>query len=172
MYKQYFDILSENEYLKCKEIIDNSLWKYGQVSSPNSPHKFWMLENLHANSFFHNIFMEKIENLTNNKFEISRIYANGNTFAQEGDWHVDSYLDDAWTFLYYFNKGDVSTIGETYFKHNNVMDVAKPIFNSGVFFKSDIEHKGCSPKINFTDLRITIAFKLKTIKLKSYKTIL
>ena len=71
MYKQYFDILSENEYLKCKEIIDNSLWKYGQVSSPNSPHKFWMLENLHANSFFHNIFMEKIENLTNNKFEIS-----------------------------------------------------------------------------------------------------
>ena len=172
MYTQYFNILSEEEYVKCKEIIDNSLWKYGQYSNPNSPYKFWIIQKLHANPFFYNTFMEKIEKLTNNKFEINRIYANGNTFGQEGDWHIDSDLEDNWTFLYYFNRGDASTIGETYFKNNDIITVANPIYNSGIFFKSNIEHKGSSPKINFTDLRITIAFKLKLSKLKSNKTIL
>lgn len=172
MYKQYFDILSEKEYLKCKEIIDNSLWKYGQVSNPNSNCKFWMIQNLHTDSFFHNIFMEKIEKLTNNKFEINRIYANGQTFGQEGDWHIDSNSEDAWTFLYYFNKGDISKIGETYFKNNDIINVVNPTYNSGIYFKSNIEHKGSSPKIDFNDLRITIAFKLKLTKLKLDKTII
>lgn len=72
----------------------------------------------------------------------------------------------------YFNKGDDSIIGETYFKENNIISSAKPTYNSGILFKSNIEHKGSSPKINFTDLRITIAFKLKLSKSKSDKTLL
>ncbi len=166
MYNQYFNILSEEEYTKCKKIIDNSSWNYGEFSHRESPYRFWIIEKLHNNPFFHNTFMKKIEEVTNNKFEIVRIYANGQTFGQEGDWHIDSELEDYWTFLYYFNKGDDSIIGETYFKENGMISTARPIHNSGILFKSNIEHKGSSPKINFNDLRITIAFKLKLSKLK------
>jgi hypothetical protein len=116
MYKQYYDILSSEEYEICEKIINNSFWKYGQTSNLESPHKFWMLPELEKYNFFSEIFFNKIEKLTNNKFKINRIYANGQTFAQEGDWHIDSSLDDAWTFIYYFNKGDFRTICETYFK--------------------------------------------------------
>jgi len=173
MYSQYFNILSEQEYSICKEIIDNSLWKYGHLSRPTSSHKFWMIPSLTSYPFFNSIFIKKIEELTSNQFEIIRIYANGHTFGQEGDWHVDSKLENAWTFLYYFNKGDSSTIGETYFKdeQDNITDIAKPTHNSGILFKSDLYHKGSSPKITFNDLRITIAFKLKMIKLKLDKTL-
>jgi hypothetical protein len=173
MYTQYFDILSEVEYSTCKEIIDNSLWQYGHLSNPNSSYKFWMIPKLYENYFFNTTFIKKIENITNNKFQIHRIYANGHSFGQEGDWHRDSKLEDDWTFLYYFNEGDPTIIGETYFKDkdDNITDIAKPIYNSGILFKSDITHKGSSPKITFTDLRITIAFKLKLIKFKSDKTL-
>ena len=50
--------------------------------------------------------------------------------------------------------------------------MVNPIYNSGIYFKSNIEHKGSSPKIDFNDLRITIAFKLKLTKLKLDKTII
>lgn len=172
MYNQYFNILSEEEYIKCKGIIDNSLWRYAGFSNSESAYKFWIIQKLHHNSFFYDTFIKKIEEVTNNKFEIVRIYANGQTFGQEGDWHIDSDLEDYWTFVYYFNKGDASIIGETYFKENGVISSARPIYNSGILFKSNIEHKGSSPKINFNDLRITIAFKLKLSKLKYNKTLL
>jgi hypothetical protein len=173
MHTQYFDILSAEEITICKDIINNSSWYYGWKSNPITNHKFWNLPKLENNSFFSSDFLKKIEKLTNNKFYIHRIYANGHTFGQEGDWHTDSPEKDDWTFLYYFNEGDPTIIGETYFKDkdDNITDIAKPIYNSGILFKSDITHRGSSPKITFTDLRITIAFKLKLIKQKSAKTL-
>lgn len=175
MYKQYYNILLSEEYELCKKIINNSFWKYGQTSKSKSPNKFWMLPDLQKYNFFSEIFFNKIEKLTNFSFKIHRIYGNGQTFNQEGDWHVDSFDDDDYTFLYYFNEGDADLIGNTHFADENdiLIDSCKPVFNSGILFKSNINHKGSSPNINFNDLRITIAFKLKKIdETKSKKTLL
>lgn len=174
MYKQYYDILSAEEYELCKKIINNSFWKYGQTSNLNSSHKFWMLPNLEKYNFFSEIFFNKIEELTNLKFKIHRIYGNGQTLGQEGEWHVDSFDDDDYTFLYYFNEGDTHLIGNTHFadKDDILIHSCKPVFNSGILFKSNINHRGSSPNINFNDLRITIAFKLKKIDTKSNKTLI
>lgn len=164
MYTEYNNILSKDEYNKCKSIINSSKWEYGHASTKNSIYKFWIL-NLSNDIFFNTIFFQKIKKITKNNFEIIKIHANGHTFGQEGDWHTDSLGENEWTFLYYFNEGDSSCIGETYFiddEKNTKSSI--PIHNSAVLFKSNILHKGSSPKITFNDLRITIAFKLKKIE--------
>lgn len=175
MYTQYFDILSDNEYNFCKKIIDNSKWRYGHSSNGINGigNKFWKIDGLHNESFFIDVFVPKIEKLTGNIFKIQRIYANGHTFGQGGDWHTDSIGENDWTFLYYFNKGDSSLIGETYFKDNNdtITNICVPTFNSGIFFRANIQHKGTPPKLEFNDLRITIAFKLTMINSKNTKTL-
>lgn len=173
MYKQYYDILSSDEYEICKKIINNSFWKYGHTSNLESPHKFWITPLLEKHNFFSEKFLNKIEELTNYKFKIHRIYGNGQTFGQEGEWHRDSLDEDDYTFLYYFNEGNTDLIGNTYFgDSNNILkDICKPVFNSGILFKSNITHRGTSPNINFNNLRITIAFKLKKIEMKSNKSL-
>ena len=119
------------------------------------------MTNLINVSFFPKIFFNKIKKITNKNFDILRIYANGQVFGQEGDWHIDANLEKAYTFLYYFNEGNPSELGETYFMdENKSIKSVLPIYNSGILFKSNILHKGSSPKITFNDMRITIAFKL------------
>jgi hypothetical protein len=173
MYEQYYNILSSEESKLCKKIISDSFWKYGQSSNSESSHKFWILPKLEKYNFFTEMFFSKIEQLTNSTFKIYRIYGNGQSFGQDGEWHIDSIDDDDYTFLYYFNEGDVDLIGDTYFADENgiLKDICKPIFNSGIIFKSKLIHKGCAPNVNFNDLRITIAFKLKKINIKSSKTL-
>jgi hypothetical protein len=171
MYNQYFNILSKEEYSICKNIIDNSYWEYGHKSTPDSNKKFWKIKKLQDQCFFNDLFMQKIKKLTNENLEVHRIYANGHSFGQDGEWHTDSDNDNDWTFIYYFNEGDEKLIGGTYFRdeNDNITDIASPIFNSGIFFKANIPHKGTSPLLEFNDLRITIAFKLS--KHKSNKTL-
>jgi len=160
MFKQYSNILSNEELNECKEIIYSSFWKYGHTSTNVSYSKFFKT-NLIDVPFFNKIFYNKIKKITNTNFDILRIYANGHVFGQEGDWHVDTNIKNAYTFLYYFNEGNPSELGETYFiDENKNIKSSLPIYNSGILFKSDILHRGSSPKITFNDMRITIAFKL------------
>ena len=160
MFEQYSNILSNEELNECKKIINSSLWKYGHTSTNLSHTKFFIADLINV-LFFNKIFFNKIKKITNKNFNILRIYANGHVFGQEGDWHVDTNIEKAYTFLYYFNEGNPSELGETYFldKNDNIKS-SLPIYNSGILFKSDILHRGSSPKITFNDMRITIAFKL------------
>jgi len=160
MFEQYSNILSNEELNECKKIITSSYWKYGHTSTNSSHTKFFIADLINI-SFFNKIFFNKIKKITNKNFHILKIYANGQVFGQEGDWHIDSLRENAYTFLYYFNEGTPSELGETYFiDENKNIKSALPIYNSGILFKSHILHKGSSPKITFNDMRITIAFKL------------
>jgi hypothetical protein len=160
MFEQFANILSNEELNECKKIINSSFWKYGHVSTKLSHNKFFVTDLINI-SFFSKIFFNKIKKITNKNFDIVRIYANGQVFGQEGDWHIDANIEKAYTFLYYFNEGNPSELGETYFiDENESIKSVLPIYNSGILFKSDILHKGSSPKISFNDMRITIAFKL------------
>jgi hypothetical protein len=112
----------------------------------------------------HPFFIEwllEIERLSNKKFKIDRLYANGQTLGQDGGWHVDSQLDSGYTFLYYLNDyDDVSLIGETYFMVDGEPVAITPIPNSAVLFHHQYKHKGMAPRKGYNDLRVTIAFKL------------
>jgi hypothetical protein len=160
MFEQYSNILSNEELNECKKIIHSSFWKYGHTSTNFSHNKFFITDLINV-SFFNKIFFNKIKKITNKNFDILRIYANGHVFGQEGDWHTDTNIENAYTFLYYFNEGNPSELGETYFiDENENIKSSLPVYNSGILFKSNILHRGSSPKITFNDMRVTIAFKL------------
>ena len=63
---------------------------------------FWTLP-LNEDTIFTEILLDKINEVTQKKFKIIRVYANGQSHGQSGDLHADDLREDAYTFLYYVN---------------------------------------------------------------------
>jgi hypothetical protein len=164
MIERYFDFLTQEKYNQLTKIVEKLQWNYaGYSTNESNSNKFWYSELMN-----HPFFMEwlfEIEWLSNKKFKIDRLYANGQTLGQDGSWHVDSHnTDTGYTFIYYLNDfNEVSLIGETYFMVDGQPVAVTPIANSGVLFNHRYEHKGMAPRKGFNDLRVTIAFKLTEI---------
>jgi hypothetical protein len=165
MIERYFDFLPQEKYNQLIKIVDGLQWTYDGASTLDTlSSKFWYSE-LMGHPFFTE-WLNEIEKVTNKKFKIDRLYANGQTLGQDGSWHVDSHnTETGYTFLYYLNDyDDVSLIGETYFMVDGEPVGITPIPNSAIIFPHNFKHKGMAPRKGFNDLRVTIAFKLTEIK--------
>jgi hypothetical protein len=160
MIHRYFDFLTQQKYNQLIKIVENLLWIYsGHSTNDTNSNRFWYSE-LMGHPFFTE-WLSEIERLSNKKFKIDRLYANGQTLGQDGSWHADSQFDSGYTFLYYLNDyDDVSLIGETYFMVDGEPVAITPIPNSAVLFHHQYKHKGMAPRKGYNDLRVTIAFKL------------
>ena len=161
MIQRYFDFLTPEKYNELKKIVEKLQWFYrGFSTRDTNSNKFWYSE-LMGDEFFMD-WLSEIEWLSNKKFKIDRLYANGQTLGQDGSWHVDSNnTETGYTFLYYVNDfNEVSLIGETYFMVDGEPVGITPIPNSAVLFNHRYEHKGMAPRKGFNDLRVTIAIKL------------
>ena len=163
MIQRYFDFLTQEKYNQLTKIVEKLLWNYsGYSTTESNSNKFWYSE-LMGHPFFIE-WVSEIEKLTNKKFTIDRLYANGQTLGQDGSWHIDSHDELGYTFLYYFNDcDDVSLIGETYFMVDGEPIGVTPIPNSAILFPHKFKHKGMAPRKGFNDLRVTIAIKLTEI---------
>ena len=163
MIERYFDFLTQEKYNQLTKIVEKLKWSYEGFSTPDkNSNRFWYSE-LIEHPFFTE-WLSEIERLSNKKFKIDRLYANGQTLGQDGGWHVDSQLDSGYTFLYYLNDyDDVSLIGETYFMVDGEPVGITPIPNSAVLFHHKYKHKGMAPRKGYNDVRVTIAFKLTEI---------
>ena len=80
--------------------LENYTWKYGQTSRSaqekvNTP--FWSIA-LCSEPFFTEYLKEIIEEKTSMKFSLVRVYANGQTYGQNGSYHIDSEDSNNWTF--------------------------------------------------------------------------
>jgi hypothetical protein len=167
------DFLTPDELEKCAEAVSRPAWKFGQISqsSPVST-PFWMMT-LTDDAFFNTQLLYKIQSKTGKKFTLQRAYANGQTFGQDGTYHQDDASDDGYTFCIYINKQitheTVDNIGgEFVFKLSNSETqfsrvMVEPIYNRGIFFKSNIFHKGLAFNRYNKGLRISITWKLKLI---------
>jgi hypothetical protein len=178
MIEVFDNFLTENEIDMCKEAVSRPAWMFGQVSqsSPIST-PFWMMT-LSDETFFNTQLLLKIQNKTGKQFTLQRVYANGQTFGQDGTYHQDDVSDDGYTFCIYINKQitheTIDNIGgEFVFKlpsEKNTSSssdykisrmVIEPLYNRGILFRSNLFHKGLAFNRYNKGLRISIAWKLK-----------
>ena len=162
------DILDSIEYQKLSEIMyQNPAWIWGgktDYENENSA-RLWQINFKNGEGVVDSFILKLWETIKKkvkltNSYEIFRVYANGQTYGMDGDWHTDSDDTGMYTFLYYFTKGDENIIGDTEFMIDEKLLSIKPLKNTGILFSSNLKHRGCAPKKEFKDLRITIAFKL------------
>ncbi len=157
---QYLNVLSENDYNYVYNHILEGKWTFGGASVPGTANSFkFLFMDLSNDKIFSTILLKRIEKLTGRKFMLERVYANGQTYGLDGNWHIDDPREEAWTFILYINK-DLRTDGQTEFQVNGDVKIVYPVQNTGVLFKSNITHRGKAPSRLYTDLRMTIAWKL------------
>lgn len=180
----YDDFLTLEELKTCDLAISRPAWSFGQISqtSPIST-PFWIMS-LTDDAFFNTHLKSKIETISDRKFAVKRIYANGQTFGQDGTFHQDDASQHSYTFCVYINKqitaenaDDIG--GEFIFKVpnknriENTKDseighpfsriVVAPLYNRGILFPANYFHKGLSFNRYSKSLRVSIAWKLTEI---------
>lgn len=161
--KTYENIFTEQDQLEIIKFLNSSSWCFGQYShkQKETHKKFWFMDLMNCD-FFCVYLMKKICELAEEKFSLIKVYANGQTYGQDGYWHLDSENSNEYTFLYYANLNwKVTWGGETVFNVDNSIISFIPKPNSGLLFPANIYHYAKSPSRDFYDLRTTIAFKLK-----------
>lgn len=153
---------SPDEWKIIQENMPSAPWllQGNSTSGTKDPDKFWYTDLSH-NEFFSKILFEKIPN---GPWTLERVYANGQTFGQNGKFHQDSQNHRCWTFILYINPIDPDDMnewgGQTEFETNSGRFSQIPEPNLGILFKSDIFHRGFGPSKKVSGLRITIAWKL------------
>lgn len=161
------NFLTDKDIQKVIESSRHFKWEFGKTTVKNQGFKFWDCI-LNDDDLFKTYIFEKIEEYFKKKFTIIRIYANGQTYGLDGDYHIDSHEADTYTCLLYIGDithQDVETVdGYTLFKQGEKVICIEPICNRCVLFKSCIPHKALAPSRNSNVLRISIVYKLKEIK--------
>ncbi len=162
---KYNNILTnEDDINEVSNILNSSNWGFNGHSGTNLSKKFWFMQ-LIQNDFFNGYFTDKIKNLIRHDFQLEKLYANGQTFSLDSEWHIDSSEDKRYTFLYYANPiWNPSWGGETLFHTGDgQIQYVYPEPNSGIFFASNLYHYGRSPTKECPCLRTTVAFKFKLL---------
>ena len=157
----FCNILNLGELLYCQQLFDNGAWKMTNWSgSKATARRFWYMD-LQADSMFSDTIFEKIKHITGKDFELRNVYANGQTFGYDGDFHTDGTDDSHWTFLIYTS--DIVDGGLTLFRipGTKLLSAVEPIRNTGVLFKASLVHRGMAPSRDCDALRVTIAYKLR-----------
>lgn len=163
--ERYYDILNKEEQTELSLIIKNGSWKFEGQSTSDNERKFWFMDLQHCQPFVTN-FLYRIQELTKREVQIQQCYANGQTYGQDGSFHIDHTRDEKgmYTFLYYATYlSDLELDkfkGETEFKNEDHSVLIQPKYNSAVFFDQRTIHRGLAPSRDFNKLRVTIAFKL------------
>ena len=168
--KIYDNFLSTPDIKDCLQIVQESKWKYGHTSDNNNIMNipFWYME-LNNKDFLKEKIKEKIENISNKKFTVVRLYANGQTYGQDGMFHQDDTSLDSYTFCLYCTEisPDISDLvgGHIEFilpESTHSINI-KTIFNRGILFPSHYLHRGTAFNRYVPDLRICIAWKLREL---------
>lgn len=165
------DFLTPTEIGEVQNIIRDKGWSFTGRSGPDSPKRmatsFWYME-LADDPFFTIVLVKKIEEHTGKKYVLNRVYANGQTYGLDGEYHIDDNCEESFTFLLYFTPNVTAENvhffgGYTLLKNDTGAQAIDPIYNRAILFKSNLYHKGLAPSRFSTELRITIAFKLREV---------
>lgn len=163
------NFLKPNELGQASDIIKTRGWKFGHESSNFSTDTpFWSMD-LVDEPFFTEYLKGIIETYFGKKFKLNRVYANGQTFGQDGSYHIDTDNADCYTFALYLTNIHPDNVeiasGNIYFKFPDVKYKIgfEPLYNRGIFFPSNYMHKATAFSRYILDLRICVAWKLQEI---------
>lgn len=164
--QQFRNFLDVVDFKKIQSYISNAKWELkGHSTDNDSTPVFWNMD-LNHEPFFREYLLEKIEQVAGKKFNLIRVYANGQTFGQDGSFHQDDSDQNCWTFLLYTNDIENGALdhwgGVTEFKTEYGLVNQPPITNTGVLFRSTMWHRGFGPSRHINDMRVTIAWKLRS----------
>jgi len=171
--KCFENFLQEEDMKTCNQFLNTPNWLFGNKSNifDKTSIKFWHL-NLDENDFFSIYLKYKIEIATGKKFALKTVYANGQTFGQDGSFHKDSVEDNHWTFCLYICQFDDNPInmdsigGNIQFKMPEIKPFLiniEPLSNRAILFPSNYLHRGLSFNRFISELRICVAWKLQEI---------
>lgn len=153
------------DFQHIQEVLAKGRWIFTGKSHPDDPvSKFWYMD-LMDDKFFTEYLKSYIEHITKRKFStLYKVYANGQTRGQDGEFHQDDVRPGTWTFLLYTNVIEPQQIeswgGVTQFKTQYGILSQFPYTNHGMLFRSEISHRGLGPSIHVPEIRKTIAWKL------------
>lgn len=184
MIQKYFNLFSNEQIDRIWKYLHRPKWEFWQRSLDSDNQNYFWYMDFNKKSFFREELFEIIKNNIGKKFIIDKVYANGQTFGLDGNFHIDDIDDNGYTFLYYpMKKWNFEWGGETIFlgpdinydyasasantelaiQNNSFPYHYTPIPNSGILFPGKLIHMGKSPSIAYKDLRVTIAYKLKKL---------
>lgn len=165
---RFFNFLSVMDFNRVHdELYDSKRWSLAGSSrnGKEALSRFWYHE-LSDNDFYSKYLFNKIANdIVKMPCELQRVYANGQTFGQDGEFHQDHESDDVVTFMIYISKihdRDVEMWGgQTEFRWKDRIISIEPVTNSAVFFKANVWHRGKAPSRYIKEMRVTIAWKIQ-----------
>ena len=164
---QFENFLTIPEFNKISTVLFTSpSWQFSGKSG-TGPGKFWFM-NLIDDSYFSQTLFERIKEKTGLKLRLDRVYANGQSFGQNGDFHQDSTEPNAVTFILYMNEIPDTDLdlwgGETQFRKDDFKILSyQPRTNKGIIFPSSLWHRGLGPSRHVAEMRITVAWKLTVL---------
>jgi len=167
------DYLNNEEIAFVDDYFKRPVWEFGHCTDQSDERLFkgrWFVANLEYEKFFNEHLLKKIEKTTDCKWEVLKVYANGQTILNGGDWHVDAICNPPdpiyFTVLLYVSDIDASNVhiinGCTEFRPKHKITTIEPLKNRMVLFDSTISHRGNAPTIPGF-LRISLAWKLRKI---------
>ena len=135
--------------------------------------RFWHMDNLEKESFYHTTLFQIICEKLNEKaseFKLNRCYANGQTANQNGSAHSDDDRPNTFTFLYYPNPEWHWQWNGALFFLNHIgnhppanTEIVKTVSykpNRGIYFPANLCHYASAPSLRYDGLRISLAWKL------------
>ncbi len=154
-------------HAKLWQVFTGSGWQYGNQTDPQSPGQpFWKMElagNPQVDALWQ-LQKADCEQRVGHALRVVRQYANGHTYGQGGQPHIDDDREGCFTLLYYpMLQWPMAWEGETVFFHPNgeVYFSVQPQPNRAVLFDSRIPHVGRAPARCCPQLRVTLAYKLE-----------
>jgi hypothetical protein len=167
VFRTFNNVLTEEQQHTVAGFLSQRRWSFDNWAAHEADKGVlcWSLWGLEEDEFFHTTFKQRIVELTGINYTHTRIYANGQSFGQDGVFHIDANDSRAHTFLYYATPLDPLDVyeygGETQFiQDNGELYHIYPFTNTAVLFDGRIWHRGMGPNKWTKHLRTSVAFKL------------
>tara|TARA_B100001964_G_scaffold64414_1_gene73446 strand:+ start:2939 stop:3472 length:534 start_codon:yes stop_codon:yes gene_type:complete len=163
----YDHVFNVDDFKTILKKVSGPVWEFGHTTYPKEDPRFrlctpfWKVE-LQDDEFFAVHLLNKIERVTDNKYTLDHVYANGHTYGLDGTFHLDDYNSNSMTFLLYaMPKWKKEWGGYTSYQISETeLYSVYPEPNKGVLHHGDCYHTSGPISRQYPGLRVTIAWKL------------